>query len=430
MIIFISDLDLKGSGYMNIAIALCKELADRGQDVYVLGVGYKGDEHNFPFRINPVVSGQMFQQVHAMLSNLQNLSEAGQFPKIEGIVVALDIPLQERILNFPRGDIPYAGVFPIESGPLSPTWANVLARMDERLVISQFGHQQIADGGLKSTYIPIGIDTESWRLPKPSERKQLREALGFTDEDFVVLTVADNQERKNLSAAAQMIQRVKDRIPVKWQLVTRVDSKVGWTISDPPFDLGSLFTTYERGLTFDRLWTLYAVSDAFLLTSKAEGLCMPIIEAMAVGVPVIATNCTAVTEHLVIEPGRFRPKLRGFPMDVEYTTIDAWGNSLRHFVSVESGVKRLLEVHKLRQSGRIQEYIDAGVAYARSRQWLDAGDTLEDAVLRMISRARAQQRSRAIATGDHPSSDPLAGGIPATLPQRIPTLGGTDGEEA
>jgi glycosyltransferase involved in cell wall biosynthesis len=423
MILFISDLDLKGSGYMNIAIALCKELADRGHDVYVLGIGYKGDEHNFPFRINPVKTGQAFQQIHAMMSNLRNLSEAGQFPKIEGVIVALDIPLQEKVLQFPRGDIPYMGIFPIESGPLCPTWANIVARMDERLVISQFGHKQIADAGLQSTYIPIGIDTEAWRLPKPNERKQLREALGYTEDDFVVLTVADNQERKNLSHAAQMIAGVKDRIPVKWQLVTRIDSKVGWSLGDPPFDLGSLLTTYERGLTFDRLWTLYAVSDAFLLTSKAEGLCMPIIEAMAVGVPVAATNCTAVTEHLVIEQGRFRPKLRGFPLEVEYETIDAWGNSLRHFVSVESGIKRLIEIHKLRQSGRIKETIDAGVAYAKSRLWSDAGDVLESGVRRLLAKSRAKE----FAMRD--PRDPMVSGIPPTLPQRIPTIGeGDDGE--
>ena len=42
MIIFVSDFDLRGSGYMNIAVALCKELADRGHDVKALGIGYGG----------------------------------------------------------------------------------------------------------------------------------------------------------------------------------------------------------------------------------------------------------------------------------------------------------------------------------------------------------------------------------------------------
>ncbi|MGK3946375.1 hypothetical protein ABK046_49475, partial [Streptomyces caeruleatus] len=31
---------------------------------------------------------------------------------------------------------------------------------------------------------------------------------------------------------------------------------------------------FERGMPFKELYSLYAISDAFLLTSKAEGLCV------------------------------------------------------------------------------------------------------------------------------------------------------------
>lgn len=414
MIIFISDLDLKGSGYMNIAIALCNELAERDRELYVLGIGYKGDEHPWPFSINPVENPRAFQHIHAMLTNMQAISNAGKLPPIEAIVVALDIPLQEKILQFPRGDIPYVGVFPVESGPLCPTWANIIAPMDQRLVISKFGQEQIEAAGLSCTYLPVGIDTDSWRMPEAGERKRLREALGFRADDFVVLTVADNQERKNLSAAAQMIQRLKDEIPIKWQLVTRVQSKVGWALADPPFDLGTVLTTHERGLSFDRLWTLYAVADAFLLTSKAEGLCMPIIEAMAVGVPVVATNCTAVPEHLYITRDRWRPKMRGFPIDIDYVTIDAWGNSERYFASVGSGVKALRQIYRMRQRKRIAEIIDRGREYASGRTWDRAGDVLNEAIRQAIA------LKKKVVQGPHPVSH---SGLPPTIPQPVPPMG-------
>ncbi|KKM79680.1 hypothetical protein LCGC14_1347430, partial [marine sediment metagenome] len=42
MILFISDFDLTGSGYMNIAISLCNELARRGYNIKALGMGYNG----------------------------------------------------------------------------------------------------------------------------------------------------------------------------------------------------------------------------------------------------------------------------------------------------------------------------------------------------------------------------------------------------
>ena len=52
-IIYVSDFDLRGSGYMNIAAALCSQLAGRGFDVIALGLGYNGGEHDYPFRVVP-----------------------------------------------------------------------------------------------------------------------------------------------------------------------------------------------------------------------------------------------------------------------------------------------------------------------------------------------------------------------------------------
>lgn len=412
MIIFISDLDLRGSGYMNIAIGLCNELSDRGRNLYVLGLGYKGDPHNWPFSINPVPSANAFQTLHAMLQNLQHLSNAGEFPDIEAIIVALDLPLQQRLLDFPHGDIPYIGIFPVESGPLCPTWASWIARMDERLVISKYGLQQMKDAGLYGTYLPIGIDRTAWRRPDPEERRSLRDALGFSDEDFVVLTVADNQERKNLSAAAEMIRRASDKMPIQWQLVTRQESPVGWRLTDPPFDLGGRMTIYERGLTFEKLWMLYAVSDAFLLTSKAEGLCMPIIEAMACGVPVVALNCTAVPEHLV---GESKKEARGFPIAVEFVTIDPWGNSERSFPSIEHGVRQLREVYKLRNRGKIEPLIQRGINYAEARTWDNTGGILHKRVMAAIRERKAHE--------------PVKIGLPPTVPQIIPSIGGNGERE-
>jgi glycosyltransferase involved in cell wall biosynthesis len=40
----------------------------------------------------------------------------------------------------------------------------------------------------------------------------------------------------------------------------------------------------------------YATTDVFVCASEHEGFCVPIVEAMALGVPVVAYSCTAVTE--------------------------------------------------------------------------------------------------------------------------------------
>jgi glycosyltransferase involved in cell wall biosynthesis len=411
VIVFISDFDLRGSGYMNIAIAVCDQLVKHGHEVKALGIGYSGGEHSWPFSILPVHARQTFVHIPAIIQNMQALASANQLPRIEALIVALDIPMQERLLTIPqRQGIPYLGIFPIESGPLTQTWANVVAEMDSACVISKFGLQQMKDASVAGRYLPIGLDTEAWRRPLPNERKQLREAMGYTDDQLVVLTVADNQERKNLSAGMDIIAEAARDIDVQWMLVTRIASPVGWKLDDMAIEKGIMdrIAKFERGLPFDRLWTLYAIADVFLLPSKAEGLCMPIMEAMATGAAVVATDCTAVPEHIYENP-YYRENQRGFPMKVAFTHQDPWGNSMRSYVDYKSGAKRLKEVYELKKSGRLEETILAPArAYAESRTWDLCGEVLDKAV-------------REIMLKDVPPAVPAAQGMtPSTVPRPIP----------
>lgn len=281
MIVMYSDLDLRGSGYMNITIALANQLASRfGRKVTVLGMGYSGAAHDWPFQIIPVKPMQAFQHAAAMLQNLISLGQAGENEPVDAFICLLDIPHQEAVFNWPTiGNriVPFIGLFPIESGPLCNTWANVLSRLDARLVISQYGADRCNEVGLPATHIPIGLDAEAWRMPVEGEVERLRETMGMEPDDFVVLTVADNQERKNLSAAFRAISILKNKhkVPVKWVVVTRVGSKVGWKFADlaNEHNIADVMTTFERGIEHSRLWVLNTIADAFLLTSKAEGLC-------------------------------------------------------------------------------------------------------------------------------------------------------------
>jgi len=281
MIVFFSDLDLKGSGYMNITIALANELATKYQrKVVILGIGYDGAEHNWPFQIIPVFPPQAFTFGPAILNNLINLGEANQNEKVECFVVALDIPHHERILSWrpiQERRCPYLGIFPVESGPLTASWANILLVLDGRCAISHFGMKMLEDAGVMARHLQVGIDCDAWRLPSFDERRLLRDSMGMKDDEFVILTVADNQERKNLSCTAKTIQRLveKYKVNAKWYIVTRINSSVGWKLNDLAIEhkIMDRMATFDRGIDHSRLWILNVCADAFLLTSKAEGLC-------------------------------------------------------------------------------------------------------------------------------------------------------------
>ena len=138
-ILYVSDFDLRGSGYANIAVALCSQLTNRGHDVIALGMGYQGEEHVHPFRIVPAKLFQIPQMIALLSKSID----------VEAIVVALDIPLQEALmekLNAPS-DTPYIGLFPLEGPPLCMSWAVQLMRMNARLCMSQFGIEEMARTG-------------------------------------------------------------------------------------------------------------------------------------------------------------------------------------------------------------------------------------------------------------------------------------------
>lgn len=362
----ISDFDLRGSGYFNIASNLCEGLAARGHDVRALGLGYNGQEHWYDFCIVPVGT---FQESYAMMQNLAYLW------KPDAILVALDIIQQELLISqMLNHGIPYYGVMPVESDPLCMSWAMVMMQMRKAFVISEFGTQEARKVGVQAEHLPIAIDTNFWQPATEEDRRQIRSGLGLEDK-FVVLTVADNHERKNLSRTMEVLAEYrKENDNVYWILVTREHTRIGWKLRDlaaePEIGLSDRMMIMERGIPPDQLLDLFHAADVFLLTSKAEGLGMPVMEAMATKLPVAVTSCTALEEHL--EDGK-----RGYPIEYEYDYRDPFGNGRRYFASVESGVNALRQV----ANGADESKIKDGFSYIHHRSWDAAIDILERAIL-------------------------------------------------
>lgn len=268
-IVFVSDFNFKGSGYLNIAIPLCRGLSDMGMEVKAVGLGYSGEEHLFDFTIIPCPS---FSDAHAMVNNLHYQWN----PDI--VIVALDIPYLAQFSHICKGlGMKMIAITPLENSPLTLSWAYILQEIDKVFMISQFGTEEANKQGVEAEHLVVGMDTKSWRMRTQEEYIQGREMMNISEDTLVVLTVADNQERKNLSKAFEIISKVKNekKIKVKYILVTRENSDVGWKLRDLAmfYNIAPEVMIFERGLPFKELYSLYAISDAFLLTSKAEGLC-------------------------------------------------------------------------------------------------------------------------------------------------------------
>jgi glycosyltransferase involved in cell wall biosynthesis len=133
-----------------------------------------------------------------------------------------------------------------------------------------------------------------------SARQTVRETMGVTPADFVVILVARFDPVKDLSTALHSIE----------QLVLSVPSARLVLVGDGP-ERGAVeelihqrrLRSYVRVLGFRQdVRDLLAASDVCLLTSLSEGIPLSLIEAMAERLPVVATSVGGVPE--VVLEGR------------------------------------------------------------------------------------------------------------------------------
>lgn len=356
-LLVITDMDFRGSGYFYLMTPILNGLAKRGFDIKVIGLGYDGQEHNYNFSI---MQCREFRESVAIAGNLINLW------KPDLMVVGMDIPMQMALYEAVRQNhqIKYMAITPLENPPLTQSWVAALMQMDFTFFISEIGAKAAKRAGLSNVdYLDIGVDTKSYYPADTEERNLIREGVGYKKDEFILLTVADNQERKNLSAIFKAVcllthptltsevydlilsGRLDKRISdfdksgkFRWVLVTRENSQVGHRIRDLALtlDINREVSVIERGISQEELRKLYVSSDLFILLSKAEGLGIPVLEAMACGVPVMATDTGAISKLLDDGRGILIPEVFGM--------TDVWGNSWRSFADVPLVVSKIKEM--------------------------------------------------------------------------------------
>lgn len=375
-IVVITDMDLNGSGYFYLTSPLLSGLSSLGHEIKVAGYGYNGSEHALPFSIIPA---REIQECVAIVNNLVYLWQ----PEI--ILVAMDIPIQHSLFyQLSQLKKKYIAITPLENGPLTMSWVAPMFNMDAVFFISELGKQEAIKAGLtKAENLQVGIDTSIWKVPSADERNNLRRGLGIGVDEFVILTVADNQERKNLWAGLEAVSRLKkvSGRQIRYILVTREDSSVGWRLRDLAIqlDISRELNIFNRGIPLKDLWGLYAISDVYLQPSKAEGFGLPVLEAMAVCVPVVATDTGALHELL--------DDKRGFLVSPEYTFIDVWGNSRRDMIDIERAKEYLLDLMKWQEEGN--PYNPAPAYYfAKNRTWDIPVNQLDKKIRELIDESK------------------------------------------
>jgi len=185
----------------------------------------------------------------------------------------------------------------LEVNGLPADWVAACNRMDEIWTPSHWSVETFTDAGvIRPLYaMPLGYDPTHFHPHVPAYRIGNR---------FTFLSVFEWGERKApeilLRAYVSAFRKHDDVI-----LILRINNfDTSISVSQQivnlnlPNDGPAIAILYNQYLSRSQLASLYRSADCFVLTSRGEGWGLPILEAMACGVPVIATNWSAQTEFL------------------------------------------------------------------------------------------------------------------------------------
>jgi glycosyltransferase involved in cell wall biosynthesis len=196
-------------------------------------------------------------------------------------------------------------IVPIDSEPICAA-VERLRNLSEVITYSRFGAQQLGQRGIHSTFIPHTVETGIFQ---PKDRRSAREHFGLPVDRFIFGMVAvnlGNPSRKGFQHVLWAFERFRRIHPNSaLYLHTFYEAGKGFPIEAYAHSLGiddAIIQIDDAEQLFhigrDDMAELYAAFDCMLAPSMAEGFCVPIVEAMACGVPVIVTDFAAMSEHL------------------------------------------------------------------------------------------------------------------------------------
>jgi glycosyltransferase involved in cell wall biosynthesis len=141
-----------------------------------------------------------------------------------------------------------------------------------------------------------GIDVKAF-MDSDLTREEAQTQLGLSDRDaFVYGTVGRLAETKGQEVLLKAFARVCEKYPKSWLIITgkgRLDSELRGLSAELNIDERVVFLGYRTDIP-----EVLKALDVFVLPSIAEGLPGALLEAMAAGIPVIASRVGGVPEIL------------------------------------------------------------------------------------------------------------------------------------
>ncbi len=189
--------------------------------------------------------------------------------------------------------------------------------------------------------VPYGVDVPA-ELPSAEERRQTREDL-FGKGRELVLVVGAVQTRKNTLGALAAL----DRLPDRYHMILAGGDGYGSdavraALSKPKLRGRVNRLGYVRRVDLEKL---YKSASVFLFPSFEEGFGLPVLEAMAHGLPVVASGTSSLPEVGGNAALYFNPH---DPEECAFKVVQLTEDAALHQCLIERGLARAQEFSWLR----------------------------------------------------------------------------------
>ena len=151
----------------------------------------------------------------------------------------------------------------------------------------------------KFTVIYNGVDTKAVAEAKARyapERTAIRKQWNIPENAYVLFTAARLTHQKNHALMLDAFKRIADEQPDAY-LVIAGDGALRKEIEAQIRELRLAGRVVLLGEQLD-VFRYYAIADLFVLTSRHEGFCIAVMEALAFGMPAVSTRVAGVNEYL------------------------------------------------------------------------------------------------------------------------------------
>ena len=185
----------------------------------------------------------------------------------------------------------------LEVDGIPADWILQANALDEIWVPSTFNRDTFLASGLQKPIfvMPLGVNPDYYNPKIRAFRATSR---------YTFLSVFEWGERKAAEVLLSAYTRAFDKTDDVLLILKVINTDPGVDARRQIADLGlpddgpPIVILYNQDLPVHQMGSLYRSADCFVLPTRGEGWGMPIIEAMACGLPVIATDWSAQTDFM------------------------------------------------------------------------------------------------------------------------------------